>query len=69
MTRAVDGTLVKIMSWYDNEWGFSHQMVRTALDVLGLNGNLLKSSKEPVAGHDDTGGDGAGGCRRSSRPG
>ena len=39
MTRVVDGTLVKIMSWYDNEWGFSHQMVRTALDVLGLNGN------------------------------
>jgi glyceraldehyde 3-phosphate dehydrogenase len=40
MTRVVDGTLVKVMSWYDNEWGFSHQMVRTALDVLGLNGNL-----------------------------
>ncbi|MER0484716.1 hypothetical protein ABR737_41440 [Streptomyces sp. Edi2] len=28
MTRVVDGTLVKIMSWYDNEWGFMHQMVR-----------------------------------------
>ena len=40
MTCVVDGTLVKIMSWYDNEWGFTHQMVRTALDVLGLNGNV-----------------------------
>ena len=40
MTRVVDGTLVKIMSWYDNEWGFSNQMVRTALDVLGVNGTL-----------------------------
>jgi glyceraldehyde-3-phosphate dehydrogenase/erythrose-4-phosphate dehydrogenase len=26
MTRVVDGSLVKIMSWYDNEWGFTHQM-------------------------------------------
>lgn len=36
MTRVVDGTLVKIMSWYDNEWGFTHQMVREALSVLGI---------------------------------
>ncbi|QEV50493.1 type I glyceraldehyde-3-phosphate dehydrogenase [Streptomyces platensis] len=35
MTRVVDGTLVKVMSWYDNEWGFTHQMVREALSVLG----------------------------------
>lgn len=35
MTRVVDGTLVKIMSWYDNEWGFAHQMVREALSILG----------------------------------
>jgi glyceraldehyde 3-phosphate dehydrogenase len=37
MTRVVDGTLVKIMVWYDNEWGFTHQMVRTALAVLGID--------------------------------
>ncbi|MDD5233063.1 MAG: glyceraldehyde 3-phosphate dehydrogenase NAD-binding domain-containing protein [Syntrophales bacterium] len=30
MTRVVDGDLVKIMSWYDNEWGYSSQMVREA---------------------------------------
>ncbi|MFF6877420.1 MULTISPECIES: hypothetical protein [unclassified Streptomyces] len=36
MTRVVDGTLVKIMSWYDKEWGFTHQMVREALSVLGV---------------------------------
>lgn len=28
MTRVVDGDLVKIMAWYDNEWGFTHQMIR-----------------------------------------
>lgn len=31
MTRVVDGDLVKILSWYDNEWGFTNQMVREAL--------------------------------------
>lgn len=30
MTRIVDGDLVKILSWYDNEWGFTNQMVRQA---------------------------------------
>ena len=34
MTRVVDGTLAKVMSWYDNEWGFTHQMVRQAKEML-----------------------------------
>jgi glyceraldehyde 3-phosphate dehydrogenase len=40
MTRVVDGTLVKIMSWYDNEWGFTHQMVREALAMLGVDAEI-----------------------------
>ena len=28
MTRVVGGNLVKVMSWYDNEWGYACQMVR-----------------------------------------
>jgi len=31
MTQVVGGNLVKVMSWYDNEWGYSCQMVRSAL--------------------------------------
>lgn len=31
MTQVVDGDLLKIMSWYDNEWGYSAQMVREAV--------------------------------------
>src|ERR1700681_134422 len=27
----LDGTLVRVMSWYDNEWGFSNRMVDTAV--------------------------------------
>jgi glyceraldehyde 3-phosphate dehydrogenase len=34
MTQVVDGNLVKIMSWYDNEWGYTSQMVREGLHVL-----------------------------------
>jgi glyceraldehyde 3-phosphate dehydrogenase len=36
MTRVVDGDLVKVMTWYDNEWGYTNQMIRQALEVLGL---------------------------------
>jgi glyceraldehyde 3-phosphate dehydrogenase (phosphorylating) len=28
MTRVVDGDLCKMMAWYDNEWGFTNQMIR-----------------------------------------
>jgi glyceraldehyde 3-phosphate dehydrogenase len=31
MTQVVDDDLLKIMSWYDNEWGYSAQMVREAV--------------------------------------
>lgn len=33
MTRVVDGDLVKVMAWYDNEWGFTNQMIREILAV------------------------------------
>jgi glyceraldehyde 3-phosphate dehydrogenase len=36
MTKVVDGTLVKVMSWYDNEWGFTCQMIREAFAALSL---------------------------------
>ncbi|HRY26512.1 MAG TPA: erythrose-4-phosphate dehydrogenase, partial [Geminicoccaceae bacterium] len=29
-TKVVDGSLVRVASWYDNEWGFSNRMVDTA---------------------------------------
>ena len=37
MTRVVDGTLAKVVSWYDNEWGFANQMIREALSMLKVD--------------------------------
>ncbi len=34
-TLVVDGDLVKILSWYDNEWGYSAQMIREAKRMAG----------------------------------
>lgn len=31
MTKVVDGNLVKVLAWYDNEWGYTNQMIREAL--------------------------------------
>ncbi|WP_375260815.1 type I glyceraldehyde-3-phosphate dehydrogenase [Palleronia sp.] len=31
MTQVVDGDLIKVMAWYDNEWGYAAQMVREAI--------------------------------------
>jgi glyceraldehyde 3-phosphate dehydrogenase len=36
LTRVVGGNLVKVMSWYDNEWGFTNQMVQIAVQQLGV---------------------------------
>lgn len=34
MTQVVDGDFLKVMSWYDNEWGYANQMVRTAMQMI-----------------------------------
>jgi glyceraldehyde 3-phosphate dehydrogenase len=31
LTKVLDGTLVKVCAWYDNEWGFSNRMLDTTL--------------------------------------
>jgi glyceraldehyde 3-phosphate dehydrogenase len=33
MTQVVDGNLVKVMSWYDNEWGYTNQLIREAVSI------------------------------------
>jgi glyceraldehyde 3-phosphate dehydrogenase len=33
LTAVVDGDLVRVMAWYDNEWGYANQMLRGAIAV------------------------------------
>ena len=35
-TKVMDGTLVRVMSWYDNEWGFSNRMADTSVAMAKL---------------------------------
>jgi glyceraldehyde 3-phosphate dehydrogenase len=34
LTAVVDGTQVKVVAWYDNEWGYSSRLVELAQRVL-----------------------------------
>ncbi len=34
LTRVMDGNLVKVLSWYDNEWGFSNRMLDTTIALM-----------------------------------
>jgi len=33
MTKVIDGDLVKVLAWYDNEWGYSHRLVDMAIFI------------------------------------
>jgi glyceraldehyde 3-phosphate dehydrogenase len=32
-TKVMEGTLVRVLAWYDNEWGFSNRMADTAVAI------------------------------------
>lgn len=34
LTRVMNGNMVKVLSWYDNEWGFSNRMLDTTLAMM-----------------------------------
>ena len=34
LTKVIEGNLVKVCSWYDNEWGFSNRMLDTTLALV-----------------------------------
>jgi glyceraldehyde 3-phosphate dehydrogenase len=40
LTQVVDGNLVKVLSWYDNEWGYTSQMIREAVRIA----NVIKAA-------------------------
>jgi len=36
LTKVLDGNFVKVLSWYDNEWGFSNRMIDTSIALLNV---------------------------------
>jgi glyceraldehyde 3-phosphate dehydrogenase len=36
LTRVMEGNMVKVCSWYDNEWGFSCRMLDTAIALMNV---------------------------------
>jgi glyceraldehyde 3-phosphate dehydrogenase len=32
-TQVVDGDMVKVLAWYDNEWGYSHRLAEMAIQI------------------------------------
>ena len=36
LTQVVEGDFVRVMSWYDNEWGYASQMVRQAISMAQI---------------------------------
>jgi glyceraldehyde 3-phosphate dehydrogenase len=32
-TKVLEGTMCRVLSWYDNEWGFSNRMADTAVEM------------------------------------
>jgi glyceraldehyde 3-phosphate dehydrogenase len=45
LTQVIDGDLVKIMSWYDNEWGYSSQLVREAARIASHVKDVQQAGK------------------------
>jgi len=39
-TQVVDGHLVRVLAWYDNEWGFSNRMADTAARMAAFGGQV-----------------------------
>ncbi|MDO9103916.1 MAG: type I glyceraldehyde-3-phosphate dehydrogenase [Methylovulum sp.] len=34
LTKIIDGTFIKVLAWYDNEWGFSNRMLDTSIALV-----------------------------------
>ncbi|MCJ7764865.1 MAG: type I glyceraldehyde-3-phosphate dehydrogenase, partial [Thiovulaceae bacterium] len=33
LTQVIDGNMVKVMAWYDNEWGYSSRLIDMAIHI------------------------------------
>ncbi len=45
LTNVVDGDLVKVVAWYDNEWGYANRLAEIALDLAPIKAAVIKKAK------------------------
>jgi glyceraldehyde 3-phosphate dehydrogenase len=50
LTMVVDGDLVKVMGWYDNEWGYANQMLREARSVAAARDQASMAHSRSASG-------------------
>lgn len=49
LTQVVGGNLVKVVAWYDNEWGYANRLVDQAITMAGLGKDTKEVPEAPVA--------------------
>ena len=49
-TKVLQGRMVRVVSWYDNEWGFSNRMADVAV-VMGRHLSSITSESSPLSRH------------------
>ncbi len=54
LTNVVGGNLVKVVVWYDNEWGYSNRLVEMVADLGKILSNSSANASNPVVGETDT---------------
>jgi glyceraldehyde 3-phosphate dehydrogenase len=47
-TTVVDGRMVRVLAWYDNEWGFANRMLDTATVMGNLIGKANSTTRKPA---------------------
>lgn len=57
LTKVIDGDLLKVMSWYHNEWGYANQLLRAAVLVCGGRGMRAANGANSAGGSIASAGD------------
>lgn len=47
MTNVIDGYLVKVLAWYDNEWGYSNRLVDLVVRIIGRRETMVQVLTQP----------------------
>ena len=49
LTQVVDGNMVKVFAWYDNEWGYANRLVEQVIRVGKALGESQNAPTDPIS--------------------